>query len=142
MNRERVQQVIAMLKASGSAELSVRDGDLYIRVRRAPKASAPAPIAPAAAPGSLPVAAPTPTEDTIIRARLVGRFYHGKGLGQPPLVRVGDRVKEGQVIATIEALGKITGVPATVAGEVIEFLAEDGAAVGYGTPLIRLKRVE
>lgn len=141
MDRERVQQVIAMLKASRSAELAVRDGDLYIRVRRAPKVSATASKVPPA-PASVPAAVPPPAEDAIVRARLVGRFYHGKGLGQPPLVRVGDRVEEGQVIATIEALGKITGVPAVAAGEVIEFLAEDGAAVGFGTPLLRLKRLE
>lgn len=141
MDRERVQQVIAMLKTSQSAELAVRDGDLYIRVRRAQRVSPTPPPPAAAAHGGVVAAVPAPTDDAIVRARLVGRFYHGKGLGQPPIVRVGDRVDDGQVVATIEALGKITGVPAVAAGEVIEFLAEDGAAVGFGTPLLRLKRL-
>lgn len=141
MDRERVQQVIAMLKASSSAELAVRDGDLYIRVRRAARVAAPAVAAAPTGAGAALAAAPALTDDVVIRARLVGRYYHGKGLGQPPIVRVGDRVDDGQVIATIEALGKVTGVPATAAGEIIEFLTEDGAAVGFGMPLLRLKRL-
>ena len=139
LDRERIQRVIRMLKGSSSAELAVREGDLYVRVRRlVPEFAPAAPGAPVgAAPASGPAAA---SDDIIITGRLVGRFYHGKGPGQPSLVKIGDRVSEGQVVATVEALGKLTGVPASGTGDVIEFLTPDDTPVGYGAPLLRLRR--
>jgi acetyl-CoA carboxylase biotin carboxyl carrier protein len=147
MDRERIGQVIALLKSSTSVELSVEEGDTLIRVRRLPQppaaftATAPAGASsgPSAA-GSAPVPGGATAGDVIVRARLVGRFYHGKGAGQPPIVRIGDRVEEDQVVATLEALGKLTGVPAPEAGDVIELLTEDGKSVEYGAPLMRLRR--
>ena len=142
MDRERIQQIISLLKQSSSAELAVREGDVYVRVRRAPQTPPAAPQVTTAAPAA-PHAATSvgavPQDDAIIRARLVGRFYHGKGAGQPPLVTIGDRVEDDQIVATIEALGKIAGVPSTQSGDVIEFLCEDGKPVQYGDPLIRLR---
>jgi acetyl-CoA carboxylase biotin carboxyl carrier protein len=146
MDRERIGQVIALLKSSTSVELAVEEGETLIRVRRLPQPAA-APLVPAAsAPAGGSAAGPAPVPggatagDVIVRARLVGRFYHGKGAGQPPMVRIGDRVEEEQVVATLEALGKLTGVPAPEAGDVIEFLTEDGKSVEYGAPLMRLRR--
>ena len=40
-----------------------------------------------------------------------------------------------------EEAEKVTGVPATESGDVIEFLTADGEPVHYGTPLIRLRRL-
>ena len=142
MDRERVTQLVSLLKSSTSLELAVREGDSYVRVRRAPvagpaSASRAASAAMAAADGS----AGAGTDDLIVRAKLVGRFYHGKGPGKPPMVNVGDRVAADDLVATIEALGKLTGVPCPEAGDVVEVLAEDGQAVQYGAALIRVKRV-
>jgi acetyl-CoA carboxylase biotin carboxyl carrier protein len=145
IDRERIREIIGLLKSSSSAELAVREGDFFVRVRRAPTAPArPAPVDPAATIGGprRHDATATANGDPVVTAKLVGRFYRGKGPGQPALVSIGDDVETGQIIATIEALGKLTGVPAPVSGSVLEVLAEDGAAVGYGTPLLVIRRVE
>lgn len=144
MDRERIAQVIALLKSSTSVELAIEEDDTLIRVRRLPVAPVPAVQAPP--PAATAAASPDPVPsgatagDVIVRARLVGRFYHGKGAGQPPIAKIGDRVEADQVIATLEALGKLTGVPAPEDGDLIEFLAEDGQAVEFGAPLMRLRR--
>jgi len=142
IDRDRIRQLIAMLRSSTSVELAVREGDSYVRVRRAPVApvAPPRPLAPSLQAQPADAAAPAPTGDVIVRARLVGRFYRGKGPGQPPLVNVGDSVDADQVIATIEALGKLTGVPCPEAGDVVAILAHDGQAVQYGAELIRVRR--
>lgn len=144
MNRERIEQLIALLKRSTSTELAVREGDDYVRVRRAPMVP-PAPAAPAvvAASVSAGAAAQVPTAppdgEVTVCSKLVGRFYRGKGPGQPPLVNIGDRVEAGQIIATLEALGKLTAVPAPQTGDVVQVIAQDGQAVHYGAPLLRIK---
>ncbi len=149
IDRERVEQLIALLKGSSAMELAVREDGTYVRVRRAPAVmstvAGDAGREPAAQPATAGLSEAAgdfgaPDTDITVTARLVGRFFYGKGAGQPPLVNIGDSVEEGAPVATIEALGKITGVLAPEAGDVIEYLAEDGEAVGYGTPLMRLRR--
>jgi acetyl-CoA carboxylase biotin carboxyl carrier protein len=143
MDRERIQQVIALLKGSASVELSVREGDTLVRVRRMPLAPPPAAVPAAGSAAGEPREAGAPLAgDVLTTARLVGRFYHGKAPGQPPLVKIGDRVTEDQIIGTVEALGKYTGVTAPATGDVIEYMAEDGQAVNYGAALIRLRKPE
>lgn len=142
MDRDLVRRVIGLLKESSALELAVREGDSFVRARRtAPVRHAHAPARARTAPTSPPTedAATVPSGDAVVSARLVGRFYHGKGPGQPPLVKIGDDVHAGQSIGTIEALGKLTAVIAPADGVVIEFAAEDGRAVHYGTELIRLR---
>lgn len=148
IDRDRVEQVIGMLKGSSAMELAIRDAEMFVRVRRAPVTAAIAapglPASPAARADAAPhgaVIEPGPQDDeVIVKARLVGRFYSGKGSGQPPLVNIGDAAAEGGPLATIEALGKSTLVVAPEPGEVIEIIAEDGQAVHFGTPLVKLRR--
>lgn len=143
MDRELVTRVIGLLKESGALELAVREGDGYVRARRA----GPARLAHAPDPSPRTAVTPPvveeppalPPGDAVVAARLVGRFYHGKGPGQPPLVKIGDDVHAGQTIGTIEALGKLTTVIAPADGVVIQFETRDGQAVHYGTELIRLR---
>ena len=143
IDRDRIEQLIHLLKGSSSVELAVREGDSYIRVRRGPEAAVGM-VGEVGGAGAarisaeaLPAAA---SDDAIVRARLVGRFFRGKAPGQPPLVNVGDHVEEGETIGTIDALGKLTGIPCPEEGDVVELLAEEGAPVHYGAPLVRIRR--
>ena len=149
MDRELVTRVIGLLKDSTALELAVREGESYVRVRRLPEPP-PAPV-PAAAvqagdagagapPGQQPPLSAEGLAD--VRARLVGRFHHGKGPGQPPLARIGDQVEEGQTIGVIEALGKMTTVSAPAPGVLVEFIAADGSPVQYGAVLMRLQQAQ
>lgn len=142
MDRDLVRRVIGLLKESSALELAVREGDSYARARRAAPvrpAGAPASARAAVMPSAVDEAAAVTPGDIVVAARLVGRFYHGKGPGQPPLVKIGDEARAGQSLGTIEALGKLTTVAAPNDGVIIEFLAEDGKAVHYGTQLVRLR---
>jgi biotin carboxyl carrier protein len=49
---------------------------------------------------------------------------------------VGDRIKVGQIVATIESLNVINEVEAVVAGHVVEILVQNGEPVEYGQPLM------
>lgn len=71
-----------------------------------------------------------------ITAPLVGIFHTwGKPKGGP-LVTVGDRIKVGQLVGTIQSLNVINEVESGIAGRIIEILAQDGQAVEYGQPLL------
>jgi biotin carboxyl carrier protein len=87
--------------------------------------------------------APTESEDHLlpVTAQLVGRFHRGARPGGKPLVEEGGKVRQGQVLGTIETLNVLTEVEAPQAGRVAEVVAVEGQAVEYGQVLLRLEPV-
>ncbi len=116
----------------------MRDGEQMVRIRRCEgQPNTTEPCAPS--PEQPPVSARPMAEATVpVRANLVGLFYRGSEAGAEPLVEVGDRIAEGQVVGTIDALRRLTEVLSPATGEVAEILAEDGHPVQYGEVLMRL----
>lgn len=66
---------------------------------------------------------------TEIKSPLLGIFY-GAVSGKEPL-NIGDKVKKGDVICTIEAMKMMNEVKATVDGTVAQILAKDGDLVEF-----------
>lgn len=81
------------------------------------------------------------TKHTVI-APLVGIFHSwGKPNGKP-LVAVGDRIKVGQLVGTIQSLNVLNEVESTVAGRVAEIFVRDGQPVEYGQQLLAIDSAE
>jgi len=78
--------------------------------------------------------------EVIVAAPMVGTFHRGPGPDAPPFVEVGSLVEPGQVLCVIEAMKMMNEIPAEVRGLVCRILAQDGAAVEYGAPLLALER--
>lgn len=103
----------------------------------APAAAAPA--APAAAQEAAPAesagsAAEAPAGN-LVKSPLVGTFYAAPAEDAEPFVKVGDSVKEGQVLAIVEAMKLMNEIESDFTGTVKEILVENGQAVEYGQPL-------
>ncbi len=49
-----------------------------------------------------------------------------------PYVKVGDKIKKGQVLATVETMNIFNDVKASVEGKLVEILEKDGNPVEYG----------
>jgi len=149
VDTERIKRIVELLKSSPATELTVREGDTVIRVRR-PALGTANPLSVAeeqAACGDYAAqsdngSATQDNNDEIyeVRTHLVGYFHDSRQLGGPPLVKVGQKVEEGQVVGTIEALRRLTEVVSPVTGEVIAKEVEDGDAVQYGDVLMRIRK--
>ena len=104
--------------------------------------AAPAPLAPApeAAPaaGEASAAEEAPAGN-IVKSPLVGTFYAAPAEDAEPFVKVGDSVKEGQVLAIVEAMKLMNEIESDFTGTVAEILVENGQAVEYGQPLFVIK---
>lgn len=139
IDRDRVREIVEILKSSEATELSLSDGELTITVKQAATTAPAAPTNPQANTAA-PQNAVGDQEDLVeVEARLVGLFYAGSGPGGEPLVQEGDTVEEGQTIGTIEALRNFTEVVSPVDGTIREILAEEGTAVQYGDVLFVIK---
>lgn len=75
----------------------------------------------------------------VVKSPIVGTFYKSSGPKQEPFVKVGDKVKKGEVLCIVEAMKLMNEIESEFEGEVVEILAQDGEMVEYGEPLIKIK---
>jgi len=92
---------------------------------------------PLAAETSAPKEKEAPTEHKIV-APLVGTFHVWAKPRGGALVEVGDRVRAGQLVGTIQSLNVLNEVETTVAGKVVEVHVQDGQPVEYGQLLMTI----
>jgi len=142
---EQIEKLIALMKASGLMELCVESGDFKVSLRRSQEES------PAEPETERPVAYPvekgageeiTRTFTTPVVSPLVGVFYNGGMPERRTLLREGDRVKEGQVIAAIEAMKVPNELRSPMDGVIGRILVEDGAGVEFGQTLLLIEPEE
>ncbi len=105
--------------------------------------AAPVPAAAPAAPANVPAEAPAAAQETgddmpagnVVKSPLVGTFYAAPAEDAEPFVKVGDSVKEGQVLAIVEAMKLMNEIESDFTGTVKEILVENGQGVEFGQPL-------
>jgi len=139
-----MEQLVALFKQSRVRELTIKQGVARITLKQTVTSNeVGGELVPYSAElGELDVYAsgfhaesPLPAERTVeVTSPLVGVFHHTR-----PLVGLGARVTEGQVIAVIEAMKLNTEVNAPADGVITDVLIEDGMPAEYGQPLFVLK---
>jgi acetyl-CoA carboxylase biotin carboxyl carrier protein len=117
-------------------------------------------VAVASAPAGPSSSTPSPTTDTgepssgaapatsaaaaeanlfILKSPIVGTYYEAPSPGTPPFVKVGDAVKEGQVLCIIEAMKLMNEIEADVSGVIAKMFVPNGSPVEYGMPLFGIR---
>ena len=80
---------------------------------------------------------PIDEEKTVaIKSPLVGTYYASPKPGDPPFIKRGDTIKEGQIICIIEAMKIFNEIESEISGKVIELLIKDGSPVEYDQDLL------
>ena len=74
----------------------------------------------------------------LVTSPLVGVFYAAPAEDADPFIKVGDVVKEGQVVAIVEAMKLMNEIESDFSGTVAEILVKNGQSVEYGQPLFRI----
>jgi acetyl-CoA carboxylase biotin carboxyl carrier protein len=169
MNQKEIKELIELLVEHDITEFELERGDVKVHVRRgasstpvvqvapAMPAMQPVPVsvtsAPAAAP-SAPSAPATPAplaegkaeepaadaDLFIVKSPIVGTYYEAPSPGTPPFVKVGDAVKEGQVLCIIEAMKLMNEIEAEVSGVLAKMFVSNGSPVEYGMPLFGIRK--
>lgn len=70
---------------------------------------------------------------------IVGTFYSSPSPDKEPFVKVGSKVKKGEVLCIVEAMKLMNEIYSEVDGEVIEIMLEEGNTVEYGGELFKIK---
>jgi acetyl-CoA carboxylase biotin carboxyl carrier protein len=120
---EGIRLVLRKVKLPENSDQSL--GSQYVR----PTSNAADDVAPAASPKE--------TEHKVV-APFVGTFHVWAKPKGGTLVAVGDRVKAGQLVGTIQSLNVLNEVETSVAGRVVEIFVQDGQPVEYGQLLMTI----
>lgn len=141
---ELVENLIGIAERAELAELRVRDGELEVQLSRqtAVVQQQPSPIvSQPVVPVETAAGTAAPEEGEFINAPMPSRFYRSPAPDEPPFVQIGDTVNTGDSLAVLEVMKTYNPVEAPFSCEILEILAEDGAAVEYGEPLFRVARL-
>lgn len=137
---EQLRHLVRLLDSSDVSELELKRAEegthLVLRKVKAPENSSNmSNNQHELAPVSLSAAPPAETKQPVVAA-LVGIFHAWAKPRGGSLVAIGDHVKEGQLVATIESLNVLNEVESPTDGHVIEILVQEGQPVEYGQVLM------
>jgi acetyl-CoA carboxylase biotin carboxyl carrier protein len=144
-----INALIKLMARYDLNEIDLQQGDQRIRLRRGvgklleapgafPVAPAPLPAPAGSAAAAKPEAAPPAKTLHEIKSELVGTFYASREPGAEPFVRVGARVKKGDVLCLIEAMKLFNEIHAERDGVIVEVCVENQQPVEFGQVLFRL----
>ncbi len=154
MDIRKIKKLIDLLEESNLAELEVCEGEESVRLSRIPSsinggmqlnqaaplatnyalpaAAAPAPAAAASAEASAAVE----YDGNLVRSPMVGTFYCAPTPGSPPFIKLGQTVKIGDTLGTIEAMKMFNPIEADSSGVIKQILVENGQPVEFDEPLV------
>jgi acetyl-CoA carboxylase biotin carboxyl carrier protein len=145
---KKVRQLIELMKEHDLSELDLRQAENRVRIRRGGEVVTYSAPAVAAAPASAPLPAtpsgasaqaePVDSRMLLIKSPMVGTFYKASGPDSPAFVKVGDRIGPEKTVCIIEAMKVFNEIPAGISGQVVAILVENGAAVEFGQPLMKV----
>lgn len=160
MDLDEIRRLIDLGEKKGLSEFEVEKSGVRVRIKYnrgaefihpAPASVTPNPGVPAEgfvqgaeSPVSTPPLLPVPEdaedkERFVVKSPIVGTFYAAPDPNSPAFVKVGDRVKAGQVLCIVEAMKLMNEIESEVSGELIKVYVENAQPVEYGEPLFAIR---
>ena len=139
-----IRELATILGDTDLTEIEIAEGEKRVKVKREiTMAAAPAYLAappPMAAPqmaGAAAPAAPAAAAAAVnaMTSPMVGTAYLAAKPGDPPFVRVGDAIREGQTMMIIEAMKVMNPIKADRSGTLSQILITDAEPLEFGQPL-------
>ena len=81
----------------------------------------------------------TEQSGNIVKSPIVGTFYAAPGSDKPSFVKIGDKVKEGDILCIVEAMKIMNEIPSPYTGEIAEIYVSNEELVEDGQSLFRIK---
>lgn len=154
MDIAQIKKLIQLLNDNNLGELKIQEGDFKITIKHKDFAKSSgvtsvisAPVAtekPAITQNTL-TSTPSNTEEPVdanlktVKAPMIGTFYRAAGEGKEPFVKVGDKVKKGDVLCIIEAMKLFNEIQSEVAGKIVKVMVDNAQAVEYDQPLFLIE---
>lgn len=142
MKLKEIRALAQLMESAGLSALEYSDAEARIRLEKAvcAQTTPPRPIDPPARREE--IAAYEGAVDfnriTEIKSPMVGIFYAAPSPDAAPYVRVGSKVKKGDVLCVIEAMKLMNEIVAETDGEIVDVCAENAQVVEYAQILFKV----
>jgi acetyl-CoA carboxylase biotin carboxyl carrier protein len=136
--RERIQELVQIMREEDLAEIEVRRWFLAVRVRRPGldgTVAAVQPQAAIAAPVAHEPTTPEPANLVPIKSPMVGTFYRSPAPDADPYVEESSEIEVGQTVCIVEAMKLMNEIESDVKGRIARILVENAQPVEYGQVL-------
>ena len=132
-----IEKLTKYLEDKGLTEVSIETKDGKISLKKSSGIQyAPAPQHVVGSHSEAPAKKSNLTE---ITSPMVGTFYASPSPGADAFIKIGSKVKPGDVLCIIEAMKIMNELPCEVSGTVKEIIVKDGQTVEFGQVLIRIE---
>ncbi len=139
-----VEKLAKVLADNSLTEISLEDGEQAITLRKevmgvaaAPVVATPQQVQPA--PASSPAEQKEVKKGKPLTSPMVGTFYSAPSPDAEPFVKVGQTVKEGDVVCLVEAMKLMNEIEAEFSGKITEICVQDGQPVEFGQVLMYIE---
>ena len=141
---ECIDALIDKMLEKGIGRLAISEGDFKIEIEtaaaKATVYSAPVQaVSVQAAPASSAEAAKPLPCGKIVKSPIVGTYYSAPAPDKPPFVKVGQKVKKGEVLMIIESMKLMNEIASEFDGVVAEIFVENGTPVEFDQPIMRIE---
>lgn len=138
-----VEKLAKVLADNSLTEISLEDGEQAITLRNEVMGVAAAPVAVAApqAPANVPAPQAPAAQEVAHKGKaltspMVGTFYSAPSPDADAFVKVGQTIKEGDVVCIVEAMKLMNEIESDFSGKITEICVEDGQPVEFGQVLM------
>ena len=147
MNIKKIEEVINLVKSNGVKRFKFKDNKSELELDftegyQSSNVSSNQNLVSTNTDESLQQVQTSASEETSkeISSPMVGTFFlqDSKELTDPQ-IKVGDKVKSGDIIGYVEAMKVMNEITSDVDGEVVEIVADHGTNVEYDQVLVKLK---
>ena len=137
-----IRDLAELLTETGLSEIEIEQPDIRIRVARnftqeisAPALQSVAPAVAVQAGQSQPTGADTPHPGAV-PSPMVGTVYLSADPESDPYIKVGQQVKEGDILMIVEAMKTMNHIASPRSGKITAILIENKQPVEFGEPLL------
>lgn len=148
MDMKKIKALAQLMQGSGLNVIEIKEGEVTVRLERhEPVLNAAPQMVQVPQPQVYPVAAPHEAVQEKaadfgsmkeVRSPIVGVFYAAPSPDSAPFVKVGDKVKKGDVLCIVEAMKLMNEIVAEEDGEIYDVCVKDGEIVEFGQPLFKM----
>ena len=138
---EEIEEITKYLKDKGLSEITIETKDGKITIKKDAQGVVKTSAVPAQESSHKHVHIEAETQKSKfyeVTSPMVGTFYMAPSPGSEPFVKVGSKVKAGDVLCIIEAMKIMNELPSEVSGVITEIVAKDNQTVEFGQVLMRI----
>ena len=141
MDEANIRKYAKLMREEDLSGLEITEDGVTVRLERAVAENViQVPQAATAAPAAAAEKSESADDSSYVTSPMVGVAYLAPTENSDPYVKLGDKVKAGDILCIVEAMKLMNMIQTEIDGTIAEICITDGQVVEYGTKLFRIER--